>query len=265
MLNTSLIQLKNTMNKDEFDLKVREIRDFIGDNQNNSLINGELIIERVFKLKSTKSLSEILNWYQEIKKTNNLEISEVDLIDCKNWKFQEKEISHVSEKFFKIIGIKVQNSDSREVGKIGWYQPIIQAVGFDGGVLGLIRKKINGIPHYLINAKAEPGNYNGVQLSPTLQATKSNLNAVHGGDKPNFYEFFDDLESNKEIIFDQWLPEDGGRFYLKRNRGIIINKNEKATIKVPKNFTWITLGQIVELIKTENIVNPHLRSLISIL
>ena len=31
MLNTSLIQLKNTMNKDEFDLKVREILDFIED------------------------------------------------------------------------------------------------------------------------------------------------------------------------------------------------------------------------------------------
>lgn len=252
------------MNKKEFEEKVLEIKNVLNE-QDSTLLRSELVVERNFKLNPSSTNKEIFEWYSNIRSENSLKVEQVDLRDCEEWATTNQNIKHKSNKFFEIIGLKIQNSHSREVGQKGWFQPIIKEVGFDGGILGLIRKKINGIPHYLINAKAEPGNYNSVQLSPTLQATKSNINAVHGGNKPNFYEFFEDLESNKEIIFDQWLPEDGGRFYLKRNRGIIINKNEKAIIKVPKDFTWITLGQIVELIKKENIINPHLRSLISIL
>ena len=252
------------MNKKEFEEKVLEIKNVLNE-QDSTLLRSELVAERNFKLNPNCTDKEIFEWYSKIRSENSLKVEQVDLRDCEEWTTTNQIIKHKSNKFFEIIGLKIHNSHSREVGQKGWFQPIIKEVGFDGGILGLIRKKINGIPHYLINAKAEPGNYNSVQLSPTLQATKSNINAVHGGNKPNFYEFFEDLESNKEIIFDQWLPEDGGRLYLKRNRGIIINKNEKATIRVPKDFTWITLGQILELIKKENIINPHLRSLISIL
>ena len=42
-----------------------------------------------------------------------------------------------------------------------------------GGLLGLIRTKIEGLPHYLVEAKYEPGNFNSVLFSPTLQATFS--------------------------------------------------------------------------------------------
>ena len=31
--------------------------------------------------------------------------------------------------------------------------------GYDGGILGLLKKNINNAPHYLVNAKFEPGNY----------------------------------------------------------------------------------------------------------
>ena len=47
----------------------------------------------------------------------------------------------------------------------------------------MIRKKIKGIPHYLTEAKFEPGNYNKIQISPSVQATYSNLNRVHKGKK----------------------------------------------------------------------------------
>ena len=59
-------------------------------------------------------------------------------------------------------------------------------IGFDGGLSGLLRRRINGIPHYLIEAKAEPGNLDKIQNSPALQATFSNLKKAHGGRKPKF-------------------------------------------------------------------------------
>ena len=128
-----------------------------------------------------------------------------------------------------------------------------------------MRKKVSGIPHYLINAKAEPGNYNGIQLSPTLQATKSNLEAAHGGSKPLFLDYFLNTKTNDDVLFNQWLPEDGGRLFLKRNRGIVLGISENTKFEIPNDFKWVTLNQIIAFIGEENIVNPHLRSLISIL
>ncbi|MFD9074046.1 NDP-hexose 2,3-dehydratase family protein [Streptomyces lasiicapitis] len=37
------------------------------------------------------------------------------------------------------------------------------------------------LPHFPLRAKAEPGNVNGVHLSPTVQAAKSNYSRAHGG------------------------------------------------------------------------------------
>ena len=52
-------------------------------------------------------------------------------------------------------------------------------VGYKGGIIGLIRKKINGVPHYLIKAKFEPGNFGKIQFHLPLQATYSNLERAH--------------------------------------------------------------------------------------
>ena len=73
-----------------------------------------------------------------------------------------------------------------------------------------------------MEAKAEPGNPDGVQISPTIQATFSNLKQAHKGRKPNFYEFFKKFEKFKDesdldegTLFIQWMSEDGGRLHLK--------------------------------------------------
>ena len=55
-----------------------------------------------------------------------------------------------------MIGVKVSNTFDREVGKKGWTQPMIGKN--PGGILGILMKRINGVPHYLLQAKAEPGN-----------------------------------------------------------------------------------------------------------
>ena len=69
-----------------------------------------------------------------------------------------------------------------------WDQPIINQP--EVGYLGFITKSINGVLHFLSQAKIEPGNVNFVQISPTLQATRSNYSQVHKGKKPLFLEYF---------------------------------------------------------------------------
>ena len=127
-------------------------------------------------------------------------------------------------------------------GKIhNWQQPIIEQSEI--GILGIITKKLNQKVYYLMQAKIEPGNINCVQLSPTLQATKSNYLQVHNGKKPKYLSYF--FNDRKKLIIDQLQSEQGGRFYKKRNRNIIIEIKED--LEIDDDFRWMTLNQIVEL------------------
>ena len=67
-----------------------------------------------------------------------------------------------------------------------------------------------------MQAKIEPGNVNKIQISPTIQATKSNFTQKHGGNKPKYLEYFLD-NNNHKIIVDQIQSEQSSRFFKKRN------------------------------------------------
>ena len=66
----------------------------------------------------------------------------------------------------------------------------------------------------------EPGNVNLVQLSPTLQATKSNYTQVHRGKLPLYYEYFEGSPRGT-VVVDQLQSEQGARYLNKRNRTVL--------------------------------------------
>jgi oxidase EvaA len=137
-------------------------------------------------------------------------------------------------------------------------------VGYDGGILGLLRRRINGVPHYLIEAKAEPGNYELVQMSPTIQATFSNLKRAHKGRAPLFSRLFEQPEENgATVLYRQWLSEDGGRLYRKRNLAMLIEVPEPTQIELPPTFIWMSMFQIKECLRENAWVNPHVRGIIA--
>nr|BCN22275.1 putative monosaccharide biosynthesis protein [Vibrio mimicus] len=212
-------------------------------------------------------IEDTISWFHTQKEERALEIEDIPILECRGWSIDPNTgwISHKSKEFFVVQGIRVSKSGTREVGQSGWDQPILTQVGYNGGILGLIRKYIGGVPYYLVEAKAEPGNPDEVQISPTLQATFSNLNKAHGGTKPKFSEYFEDTDVRKEckILFEQWMSEDGGRLHLKRNKGMLVQVPEYITIEVPEGFRWVTLYQLKKLIKMNSWVNPHVRGIIS--
>lgn len=179
----------------------------------------------------------------------------------KKWqRDQNGNIVHDSGRFFSIIGIKVRHR-MRDV-EIEWDQPIIDQPEI--GVLGIIAKKINGILHFCLQAKEEPGNINSVQLAPTVQATFSNYSQAHGGKVPLFVDFF--LDPHRErILFARLQTEDGGRFFYKSNRNMIILAQEPELKELPDDFIWLTLRQIGNLIKRDNLINSCTRSVLSCL
>jgi oxidase EvaA len=213
------------------------------------------------------SLQDVEKWFDSARQNCSMQVQDIPLKECRNWNINSEtgEITHESGEFFKIQGIRITQSAGREVGELGWDQPILTQIGFDGGLLGIVRRRFQGIPHYLVEAKAEPGNYEKVQISPTLQATFSNLRRAHKGNKPRFAEIFENPDhARMKVLFDEWLSEDGGRLHLKRNRGMLIEIDESYDLRpLPSNFRWLSFYQIQTLLKKDAWVGPHVRGILA--
>ena len=202
-----------------------------------------------------------LKWYQNIRKKNKTKVKTIHLEEMEKWIYDKKKgvIKHSSGEFFKVEGKRILNSE-REVKK--WDQPFMTQIGYKGGIIGLVRTNIKKIPHYLIDAKYVPGNYNNIQLSPSLQATYSNLNRIHLGEKNKVVKKY--FLKNYTTIRKFWVTEDGGRLFKKRNLHWIIQYNGR--LNVPgKTFRWLTLWEINRFIKLGSLVGPHLRSILSLI
>lgn len=204
------------------------------------------------------STEGFIAWLDEKKTNVRHEITPIKFSEMKNWGFNELtgNLEHSSGRFFSIEGIKVETN----WGKVNsWSQPIINQPEI--GFLGIITKKIDGILYFLMQAKIEPGNINAVQLSPTLQATKSNYTQVHKGNSPAYLEYFLEVREDIIVLLDQLQSEQGARFLKKRNRNIIIEIT--SDIEVKEDFCWLTLGQIKQLLTFDNIINMDTRTVIS--
>lgn len=200
---------------------------------------------------------EVINWVKEQNNQVLVEINKIPFSDLNFWQFENdyNRLCHNTGKFFSIDGIRV-NTNWGNVQT--WDQPIINQPEI--GYLGFITKEFNGVLHFLLQAKIEPGNINFVQLSPTLQATKSNYTQAHQGKSPAYLDYFVNAKPS-QILLDQLQSEQGARFLRKRNRNIIIKIEEE--INLLDNFVWLTLAQIKELMKVDNLVNMDTRTVIS--
>lgn len=217
------------------------------------------IIEHQFlkSLMANEDIDTVIDW---LKKQNDkifVKIENIAFDEMIDWSFDKLSgsLKHISGRFFSIDGIRVSTNKGPN---FQWDQPIINQPEI--GYLGFITKEFNGVLHFLLQAKIEPGNVNHVQLSPTVQATRSNYNQVHKGKKPLYLEFFQNVKP-EDVLLDQLQSEQGARFLMKRNRNIIVSVKED--VFVHDNFIWLTLGQIKELMKFDNLVNMDTRTVIS--
>lgn len=203
------------------------------------------------------SIDDVLKWLKKRKLNVDLKIEKTLFSKLDKWAYDEKSgvIKHETGKFFTIDGIEVStNWETKNL----WQQPIINQSEI--GFLGIITKEFDGVLHFLMQAKIEPGNKNYVQLSPTLQATKSNYTQIHNGKKPKYLEYFWNTKP-EQIMLDQLQSEQGARFLRKRNRNIIIKIEEE--IPIYDDFLWVTLAQIKKMMQKNSIVNMDTRTVIS--
>lgn len=202
---------------------------------------------------------DILAWIKDLNANTCVNIEECDLEDCASWYYDEAAGKVVSKsgKFFSITGMRRVTD-----GEIAFEQPVI--IQPEIGYLGILCANIDGVLNFLMQAKIEPGNVNCVQISPTIQATRSNFMRVHGGRTPDYLEIFANREGCT-TVYDRTQSEQGSRFYRKRNRNIILKLDDDKVqdFEVGSRFKWMTLGQIKELMKEDNLVNMDTRTVLS--
>ncbi|AET70520.1 NDP-hexose 2,3-dehydratase [Desulfosporosinus orientis DSM 765] len=203
------------------------------------------------------STEALLQWINEQNMDLEVNIERITLEDSKFWFFDKYSglIRNKNNSFFSISGIQQYRND-----ELLAEQPII--IQNEIGFLGIIFRKINGVLHFLMQAKIEPGNINKVQVSPTIQATKSNFTQKHGGKRPAFLDYFIEAKPNQTLV-DQIQSEQSSRFLKKRNRNVLLNLDREIT--VPPTHQWMTLGQIKELMRYDNLVNMDTRTVLSCL
>jgi oxidase EvaA len=202
------------------------------------------------------STADIIEWIKQRNNDVKVQVERILFSEMKSWSVNtDGSLSHESGRFFSIIGIDVKT----DFGQVNhWRQPIINQP--EVGYLGILTKEVDGVLYCLMQAKIEPGNVNCVQISPTLQATKSNYTRVHSGKAPKYLEYFVNAKP-EDIILDQLQSEQGARFLRKRNRNIIIKVDDD--VEVLPDFRWMTLGQIKELMHYDNLVNMDTRTVLS--
>lgn len=199
------------------------------------------------------------DWIAERRRRSPFEVVPVPFAELDGWGFAPGtgNLVHDSGRFFAVEGIHV-TTDGGQVPD--WRQPILDQP--DRAILGIVAKDIDGVLHFLMQAKMEPGNVTTVQISPTVQATPSNYLRAHKGARTRYLEYF--MEPGRaRVLVDVLQSEQGSWFRGKRNRNMVM----EAIGDVPEHpdFIWLTLGQIFELLRLPNVVNMDARTVLSCL
>jgi dTDP-4-oxo-alpha-D-xylose 2,3-dehydratase len=198
-------------------------------------------------------------WLAERQHRNRFEVARVPFDELTGWHFAggTGDLVHETGRFFSIEGMHV-STDYSQVAE--WGQPIIHQP--ERAILGILACDIDGVLHFLMQAKMEPGNVNGVQLSPTVQSTPSNYLRAHKGVTSRHVEYFTERGRGR-VLVDILQSEQGSWFRGKRNRNIVIEVFEEVAHH--DDFAWLTLGEILALLRRPNRVNMDARTVLSCL
>lgn len=190
------------------------------------------------------------------------ELQAINLHDQGDWEVFPFGIGRRDKAFFEVKMWKVKTR-GREISE--WSQPLIKEAYEPNGNVGLLlAPKKRGQVKALVQFKAEPGNLHTLQLSPTVQATLSNSDQLHGGDSPTVFTEFMMLDNT---LWTGVLSEDGGRFFQKKNVGWL-KWSDGEIGQLPANYCWVSLDLLFRFLVESSfhcsLINPHLRDLMLI-
>lgn len=194
--------------------------------------------------------SDFAAWWAWRRDAHPFTVTRIPFAELEEWAFDPAtgNLGHRSGRFFTVCGLRA-GADVRPI----LHQPEI-------GVLGVLTKRFGGVTHCLLQAKMEPGNVNTVQLSPTVQATRSNYTRVHNGSSVRYLEYF---QGRGRVLVDTLQSEHGAWFHQKRNRNLVVEVDED--VPPHDDFRWVPLAEVGTLLGVPNLVNMDARTVLACL
>jgi len=251
-----LLETSNKIKKrDEFYwFSKNEIKELI---LRKNLINMNtisILSSSIKKLKIDKPLNNIkmiLNWIKDFDKRFYIRIKIIEFNQMKDWSINLKNIKHKMQRHFSIIGVNVE-ANKREVKK--WSQPAIK--GKKMAFAGFLKTRFNDTDHYLCRYLIKPGikkSVIGCTVNTSNLSTYNKKNNLNKIEKNFINKFFLSKPAKKNIIFDNILSDEGGRFYQCQVRYMVSMFDFKTLKKIPNNYMWLSHNQVVDMIKNKSL------------
>lgn len=214
-------------------------------------------LEELSRAEHESDIAPILAWLEKRRADCRAEVAEIPLKEVAGWGADAAtgNITHHSGGFFSVIGVRTSGAGEREVAS--WDQPIVKQER--SSVSGILCQRRGGVMRYLFHGKFEPGNLHKIQVSPALQATPSNLERTHTGRRPRLAEYFGD-EGKGKVLKMVEAAEDGGRFYKKTIRNMVVEVDEAEEVPITDEYIWLTRPQIMKLIMVDGAMNSLARN-----
>lgn len=223
----------------------------------DSDFNRSLLLSMLDSEGHLHTIEEIISWITHLKSKYELDVRPLPLNQLKNWLRDDFSIYHREKKYFSVIAVAA-SIGNREVKT--WTQPLIRPA--QEGIIAFLVKKIDGICHFLVQAKLEAGNLDIVEMAPTVQCLTGNYRDGFKEYDPPFLDYVLNVDPG-QIRYSTYQSEEGGRFFREQNKNLIIEVGDDFPVDVPENFIWMTLNQLLLFIKFNNYLNIEARSLIS--
>ena len=211
-------------------------------------------VQKSFQL--TVSADFILAWISKLKAHYTLTSEIIPLSNMPSWEITDTSIKSILGNYFSIDQFSIY-CDSREVSH--WDQPLITSN--EKGFVGLFCKITNGALELLLQARVEPGHFDKLELTTTLQIAIGEQESLSDSTM-----FMDLLKGDSvKTIIKGLSSEEGGRFNKDENEYCIVLIDEEPEIELPINYNWVSFSQLSELFLLNNFLTNELRSLLALM
>jgi len=208
--------------------------------------------------------SQLVDWLESHEERHRTQVTNVPLNQLRQWHISETTgfLEHESSRFFSIVGCKVHNIEQGGITKIHTAPMILQQ---DVGILGLLATIVDGLLVFLVQAKIEPGNKPLAHVSPTVQATSSNLDRVHDGKDIPYLQWFltaDSYGHDGHYLHDSLQTEHGEVFLGKKNRNAIKFINPQDFPPIDEDFRLVSIKDLHDLALITSRLHADTRSIL---
>lgn len=189
--------------------------------------------------------SSLFSWRNERLSSKPMTVTEVSFASCEPWQFDGNILRRPDGRFF-------QGALSASQAWI--LQPEV-------GTLGFLTVMNRDTTEILLQLKEEPGNVGVTQIAPSVQATQSNWERVHGGPAQPYIDFFQNKRADSEVLKSVVNSEQGTRFWRKRNRNIVVRV--RHAVEEDVSHRWFPVEQVRWALGQSFLVNTDARSVLA--